>query len=218
MSILKSIVPLAAGIMLLMAGGQLAYSQGGEVGFGGGGSFYTEKTVTAPAGNAKAGFETGFAASGWIGQNLYKYIGGEVRYLFGVNDMKLNADGTKTTFGGRSHSIHYNLLFHMTPLGAKVRPFVAVGGGIKGYYGVGEETAAQPGQDYAVLTHTSDWKGLVVFGGGIKFAVSKSVYLRAEFYDYLTPMPTKVISPAPGAELSGWIHDFVPMFGVSFTF
>jgi len=36
--------------------------------------------------------------------------------------------------------------------------------------------------------------------------------------DYITPFPNKVIAPAPGAKVGGWLQDFVPMFGVSWTF
>ena len=218
MSRLMSTLPLVAFIMMLGASEQLVYGQRGDIGFGGGGSFYRENTVNAPAGRAKVGFENGFSAGGWIGQNMYRYIGGEIVYLFEQNDLKLNAGSARPTFGGRSHAIHYDLLIHATPVGSKVRPFVSVGGGIKGYYGTGTETPSQPGQDYAILTKTSDWKGLLVVGGGIKFALSSRLNLKIEFQDYMTPFPTKVITPAQGAGIGGWVHDFVPMIGLGFTF
>jgi hypothetical protein len=59
---------------------------------------------------------------------------------------------------------------------------------------------------------------MVTFGGGIKYAFSPRVLLRAEVRDYFTQFPTKVIAPAPGAHLSGWLHDIVPMVGVTFVF
>jgi len=210
---------LAVLALALAAGSQLALAQSRiEVGFGGGGSLYTEKTVSAPAGEAKTGFEPGFAVNGWVAQDLYRYLSGEVHYSFQMNDLKLTGAGPKYTFGGRAHSIYYNLLIHTAPSGAKTRAFVAVGGGIKGYQGTGEEIPNQPGQDFVLLSKTTDWKGLVVFGGGIKYALSDGVVIRAEVYDYFTQTPVVVLQPAPGAELGGWIHNIVPSFGIGFRF
>lgn len=36
--------------------------------------------------------------------------------------------------------------------------------------------------------------------------------------DDFSQFPTKVIAPAPGAHLSGWLHDLVRMVGVTFVF
>jgi hypothetical protein len=36
-------------------------------------------------------------------------------------------------------------------------------------------------------------------------------------HDYLTPFPKEVITPNPPSKVSGWIHDIVPMFGLSYT-
>ncbi|MCP5112469.1 MAG: outer membrane beta-barrel protein [bacterium] len=197
---------------------QAANAQGGEVGLAGGGSFYLDQTVTAEGGEAKAGFDPGFAVSGWIGHNMYKYLGGEIRYMFEQQGMKLNGPGGSASFSGRSHALHYNFLIHTAPNDAKVRPFVAVGGGIKGYQGTGTEVVAQPSQEFALLSKTNDWKGLIVFGGGVKFAVSDNVSFRVEVYDYFSQTPTKVIAPAPGASIGSWFHNFVPMVGVSIRF
>ena len=60
---------------------------------------------------------------------------------------------------------------------------------------------------------------MVSVGGGIKFAISPSIQLRVEVHDYLTPFPSKVITPNQGTKGGGgWLQDFVPMFGLSFTF
>lgn len=213
------IIIFTAGWMLLPgAGDRFAAAQRAEVGFGGSGSFYSERTVTAPPRTATTGFEAGWGAGAWVAHHMYRYVSGEVRYWLQQNDLKLAAGGTKTTFGGRTHAIHYDLLIHAAPMGSAVRPYVAVGGGVKGYFGTGEETAVQPLQDYALLTKTSEWKGLITVGGGVKFSLGPRVILRVEVKDYLTPFPTEVIAPAPGADLGGWIHNIVPQFGVSFTF
>lgn len=210
---------MAALLLALVAGSHLAYGQSRlEAGFGGGGSLYTEKTVTSPAGDAQTGLKPGFTVSGWVAQDLYRYVGGELRYSYQMNDLKLTGAGPEYTFGSRAHSIHYNFLVHTAPAGEKVRAFVAVGGGLKGYQGTGDEIPNQPAQDIVLLSKTSEWKGLVVFGGGLKYAVSDGVVIRVEVYDYFTQTPTAVLQPAPGAQLGGWIHNIVPSFGIGFRF
>ena len=196
----------------------MAYGEGGEVGFGGGGSFYSERTATSPAGDGKVGFDNGFAVSGWVGHNMYQYLGGEIRYMYQQNDLKLDAGSGSAKFSGRTQAVNYNFHIHTAPKDSKVRPFLAVGGGLKGYAGTGTEIPNQPGADIVLLTKTTEWKGVIVFGGGIKYAVSDHVALRVEVYDYFSQVPTKVITPAPGGDLGGWFHNLVPSFGVSFTF
>jgi len=33
----------------------------------------------------------------------------------------------------------------------------------------------------------------------------------------VSPFPTKVITPNVGAKSGGWLHDFVPMIGISYV-
>jgi hypothetical protein len=48
--------------------------------------------------------------------------------------------------------------------------------------------------------------------------LGQHAFLRTEFRDYVTPFPKKVITPATGAKVSGWLHDIVPMVGIGFSF
>ena len=214
----RLVISLAACVLLFFGATQAANAQGGEVGFAGGGSFYINQTVKAEAGEIKAGFEPGFAVSAWGGHNMHRYVGGEVRYMFQQQDMKLDGSGEKVTFSGRSHAVHYNVLIHTASTDSNVRPFFAVGGGIKGFQGTGTESVDQPLQEFALLSKTTEWKPLIVFGGGVKFAVSESVLLRVEVYNYMSQTPKKVIAPAPGASIGSWFHNLVPMFGLSIQF
>jgi hypothetical protein len=214
----KLVLWYASAVLLLTAFGRSALAQKGEIGFGGGGSIYLNSTVAGPSTDAKVGFGNGFSAGVWGAHNMYRRLGGEIRYLFEHNKLEVSSGSNKATFAGRSHAIHYNLVFYDQDSESRVRPFFAVGGGVKGYEGTGEETAFQPLQNVALLTKTSQWKPLIVFGGGFKFAVGSSKDLRVEFYDYFTPFPTEVIAPAPGADFGGWIHNFVPTIGLSFVF
>jgi len=52
----------------------------------------------------------------------------------------------------------------------------------------------------------------------VKLSLGGPVLLRLEFRDYITPFPREVITPAMGAEIKGWLHDFVPTVGFGFKF
>ena len=189
-----------------------------EFGGGGGGSFYQSKTLTSAAGSADAGFDTGFAGAVWLGQNMYPKIGGELRYEYAKNDLHLKGGGTTVNFSGYTHAIHYDILYHATPTGSKVRPYVFAGGGLKMFAGTGKETAFQGFNRIAVLSNTTEYGTLLSVGGGIKFAISKRVQLRAEFRDNITPFPSKVITPVNGAKGNGWVQNFLPLFGITYLF
>lgn len=209
---------LVCSICLLTIAVSPAVAQKGEVGAGGGGSIYLNNKVTGLSGTADAGHQQGFAAAGWIGHNSSNYVGGEIGYMFQKNDLKVSSGGTKVTFRGQSHAVHYDILIYGSPRGSAVRPYALVGGGVKGYYGTGRETAFQPLSNFAILTKTHEWRPLLVGGGGVKVAMGSSASLRVEFRDYITPFPKEVIAPGPGAKISGWVHNFVPLVGFSFTF
>jgi len=191
-----------------------AMAQRWEFGAGAAGTFYTSKSVSVGSLKADTGFKSGFGATAWLGNDMHNYIGGEIRYLYQQNDLKLNT----YTFGGRSYTIHYDFLIHGAPRSAKVRPFIAGGAGFRRYEGTGREVAVQPFNNFAFLTRTSDWVPVVSVGGGIKFLPSKRLAFRAEFRDYISPVPNQVITAAPGAKLNGWFHNFVASFGVSVLF
>ena len=200
-----------------------AYAQRYEFGLHGGGSFYTDRTVTATAAGGatsegKAGFATGFGGGFTLGNSMYDLLGGELRYTYLRNDMKLEGGGQTVKFGGEAHAFHYDLLFHTAKFGSKVRPYIAVGGGAKYYRGIGTENAFQPLSNLAILTKDDEVRPMVSFGGGVKVGISDRVLFRVDVHDLFSQIPTKVITPAPGASLSGWIHNLVPTAGISFTF
>ena len=43
------------------------------------------------------------------GTTCTSIIGGEIRYTFLQNDMKLESGSAKATFGAQAHAIHYDL-------------------------------------------------------------------------------------------------------------
>ncbi len=195
-----------------------ALAQRWEFGAGAAGTFYTSKEVTAGSLKANAGFKSGWGASAWLGNDMHNYIGGEIRYMYQKNDLRLEGNGREYVFGGRSQTIHYDFLIHAAPRKAKVRPFLAAGAGFRGYEGTGREVAVQPLNNFAFLTRTTQWVPVVSIGGGVKFIPAKRLAFRGEFRNYISPVPDNVITAAPGAKLGGWYHNFVALFGVSVLF
>ena len=204
-------------VCLAVALTPLAMAQKWEFGGGVGGGFYTSEDVTAPGGSASAKIDTNLAGSAWLDNNSVNRWGGELRFDYQLGDLALNSGGTSATFGAQSYAIHYDVLWHFTPNGSKIRPYVAVGAGIKVYQGTGTEVAYQPLSQFALLTKDQDLTPLVSAGAGIKMQLSPRVQLRVEVHDYATPFPKQVIAPNTGAKVGGWLQDFVPSVGLSFT-
>ena len=214
---MKSLLQLgAAAVLLMLMASEAALAQRWEIGGGAGGSFYTGKTVSRANLTANAKFDSGWGATGYAGHNMYRLVGGEIRYSFLKNDAKLSSGSSQALFGANAHAIHYDVLLHATGAGSSIRPFVAVGGGIKVFQGTGREVVAQPLGNLAFLTKTSEYKPLLTFGAGVKLNVSKRVGFRVEVKDYFSQFPKEVIAPASGSKLSGdWIHNFVAMVSIS---
>ncbi len=204
--------------VVLFAAASAALAQSWEVGAAGGYGFYTKKSVTAGSATGEVGFENGFAASGWLGNDMHRYIGGEFRYTYRKGDLFVSSGGTKATFAGEAHAIHYDFLIHAAPRGARVRPFAAIGAGIKVYRGTGKTEVFQPLSNLALLSPVTETKGMASVGGGVKFHLTDSIVFRVEVRDYITPIPKQVIAPSVGAKFSGIIHDIVPTFGIAAVF
>ena len=198
--------------------GQVSEGQIWEVGGSAGYSSYRNVAISAPAGQGKAGFAPGVIFSVFGGHNMYNHIGGEFRYTYTANDLKLSAAGTEARMNGDSQTFHYDFLFHAKKRASRVRPFLAAGAGAKLYRGTGTERAVQPLIQFAALTRTSEVQPLISIGGGVKYTVSSHVQLRVDFRDYVTPFPKKVVAPRSHSSLSGWLHDFTPTVGISYIF
>ena len=201
---------------LALAGTCLA--QQWDVGVAGGVGIYKNVTVTRGSQEASAGFKPGVVVGAFTTQNISEHLGGQLRYTLGLNDMKLSSGGTETTFSAQTHAVHYDVLLFGAHRDATVRPFLAGGGGVKFYRGTGTEQVTQPLGQFAILSKTSHVRGLISVGGGVKVKVGARLYLTLEARDYITPAPTKVITPFSGSKLNGWMHEITPMLGVSIGF
>lgn len=195
-----------------------AWAQQWEIGVGGGASFYTKQTLTSPAGSAEASFSPGYGFTAFAGQTGNRY-GGEVRYTYLFNDMKLNGVGKSFTFGGRSQIITYDfMIFAGGNKESKFRPYFSVGGGMKQYEGTGADMAVQPVGSVAVLTRTSQWKPVISGGAGVRVQTGARTVVRAELKAYASQNPKEVITPVTGAGGDSWIINFAPMFSIAFIF
>ncbi len=206
------------GFTLLFAAGTCCFAQDWSVGLAGGYSFYNNATIDSAAGNAEAGFTSRFAAGAALGENVSEHIGGELRYTFLDGFSQLSSQGTRVNMSAYSNDVHYDFLFYATPRRARVRPYAAVGGGIKRYDGVGRQLTYEPLSNFAVLDKGHQVEGMLSVGGGVKFSLGDRWEARLDFRDYATPFPTRLFAVPTTSSVHGWLNDFVPMIGIDYTF
>ena len=180
--------------------------------------FYRNASVDAPAGKVTAGFTNRVAAGVVIGEDLYQHFSGELRYVYQDGDPFVSSGSTKGNTQGQSHSVHYDMLFHARPREARLRPFGAVGVGLKYFETTGPAPVQQPFPGIVTLTNDSELRLLVSVGGGVKYRFGNHVILRGDFRDYISPFPKRLFVPAQGGTDRGIFHQFTPMFGVSYWF
>ena len=196
----------------------LLLSQHWEVGADSGYGSFRNVPVTAGTATGSAGFSPGFAFGGLFGNQINRLVGGEVRYTYQADDLRVSSGSTEARATARSHALHYDVLIHATPKESAVRPFLAAGAGVKFYQGTGAEPPFQPLSNLVVLSHSHEAQPLISVGGGVKIKVSPRALLRVDFRDYATPLPTTLLATPANSKISGWMHDFVFLVGVSTVF
>jgi Outer membrane protein beta-barrel domain len=196
----------------------LAAGQTWEAGVLGGFGITPETSVTSAAGSASTGFKNGGTFGIFGGANDYSYIGGEASYLYRLSDLKVASGGTQVNFAGHTQFLDFRFLVHFASREKRFRPFVALGGGVAIYSGTGEPNAAQPLNNFVALTNTRETKPMASGAAGIKYRLTQHLGLRFEFRDYATPFPNRLISPAPGVSLNGWLQNFEAIGGIAGVF
>jgi len=205
---------LAAAVLAAGACSAQQYEVGGTIGYG----WYRDGTIYGAGASAQAGIRNRFAAGFAIGEDLYEHISGEVRYLYQDGHPFLSSGGTKEDIQGQSHAFSYAMLFHVARRERRLRPFLELGAGAKGYIIAGPPPAPQLLANLGTLTTQDEWKFLVTAGGGLKYRLARRVLLRADFIDYMTAFPKRQIAPAGNNTARGIFQQFTPLFGVSYTF
>jgi hypothetical protein len=208
---------LALSIVLISAATAVSAQQWEFGGLGGGG-FLSNVSASGAGSSATAGFAPGAAFGVFLGNNLYRNLGGEIRYEYMQNDLRLTSNGQTAQFTGAAHAIHYDLIYHTNRKESPVQFFAALGGGMKLFRGTGAEQAYQPLSQFGYFTKTQEIKPMLSVGGGFTYRLTRHVYLRAEVRDFITPFPTKVLTPAPGIKYGSILQDLVPMVGFSYIY
>ena len=190
-----------------------------EVGALGGYAWYHDATITNQFGQASVGMAPKGGIGAVFGENLYKHIGGEVRWMLLFGPPRLSANGIDVTRSGYSNLVHYDLLIHTTPAEARVRPFLAGGAGVRVFTATGRRNfLQQPLASFALLNEENEAEALISAGGGLKVMLKKDVQLRFDFRAYMSPAPKELFRPTGTALIHGWIYTFVPSLGVSYVF
>jgi hypothetical protein len=209
---------ILSSIALLVALPCLLLSQHWEVGADGGYGVFRDASVTAGTASGSAGFSPGIAVGALLGNQINRLVGGEIRYTYRDDDLRVSSGSTEAKATAKSHALHYDVLIHATSKDSPVRPFLAIGAGVKLYRGTGAEPSFQPLSNLVVLSHTNEAQPLISAGGGVKIRVSPRALVRLDFRDYATPLPTSLLATPGNSKISGWMHDFVFLVGVSTTF
>jgi hypothetical protein len=193
----------------------LLSGQNWEVGGAAGYGLSRDVPVTAGSASGSTGLAPGVAFGALLGNQISTRIGGEARYTYQSNDLRVSSGSTKATAGAESHAIHYDVLIHAAKDEAPVRPFLAAGAGVRLYRGTGGEPSFQPLNNLVVLSHTNEAQPLISVGGGVKFSIGRRALLRLDFRDYATPLPSSLLAAPPNSKITGWVHDFVFLIGIS---
>ena len=201
---------------LLSAGACIAqpFEIGGLAGYG----VYRDVSINSAFGTATAGIRNRFVAGAVAGEDLYRHISGEIRYVYQDGDPFISMGNVRGNVQGQSHSLSYDVLFHLHDREAKFRPYFAAGIGAKYYRVTGPAPVPQPLPQVALLTTDSEWKVQYDFGVGVKYRLQRHVYLCADFRDYITPFPKDIFFPVLNATDRGIFNQFTPTVGVSYWF
>lgn len=168
-----------------------------------------------PAGAAEAGIGPRYALSATVGRQFAGHFALELGWTLQDGDFELSSGSRKTAFDANAHSLHGDLLVYLRRPAAKLRPYVMAAAGVKIYRGL-EAPLPRPLGEFGSFRDGNDARALAAFGGGLEYTLAPHWALRLDLRDNATPFPSAVIVPAAGANLGGWLHDFVASAGVTF--
>ena len=205
---------LALAMLLSCSCAAQPWEIGGLAGF----AWYQNATITNPTGSVEAGFTPKFATGVVFGENIHKYIGGEVRWMLIFGQPLLRMDGIQANATGYTNLVDYDLFIHTARERAKIRPFLAAGAGVKVYSETGGINLTQPLLGFAVLRRVNQTEPLIRVGGGLKYKVHRHVQFRVDFRTYMTPTPDELFRRTLVSTIHGWVYNFVPTVGLSYLF
>jgi hypothetical protein len=141
---------------------------------------------------------TGGAWGGRVGANVSNYIGLELMYEYMVNNVSFqapNGPGVPTySFGNRNQYIALNPVFHFTPKGSRVRPYVTVGVGAAQFTPTSnaKKIARDPTVNavYGSGNLNDNLQVAMNYGGGVKVHLSDHIGLRFDARGFFSRNPT----------------------------
>ena len=113
-----------------------------ELGAIGGYGWYHDSSITNGLGSAQAGIPARAAFGVTLTENIYNYVGGEIRYLFRFGGPELKSPGIEANLDGHTNLVTYDFLFYTSSKESSIRPYIAAGAGIKVYTGLGPRFSA----------------------------------------------------------------------------
>jgi hypothetical protein len=191
-----------------------------ELGAIGGYGWYHDSSIINGLGSAQAGIPPRAAFGVTLTENMYDYVGGEIRYLFRFGGPELRSSGIEANLDGHTNLVTYDFLFYTSSKESSIRPYIAAGAGIKVYTGLGSRflDLNQPLANLALLRPVNQVEPAISVGGGMKFRMPKRTQLRVDFRAYMTPLPDQLFRPIGPSVIHGWLYDFVPLGGISYVF
>ena len=191
-----------------------------ELGAIGGYGWYHDSSITNGLGSAEAGIPARAAFGVTLTENMYNYVGGEIRYLFRFGGPELKSSGIEANLDGHTNLVTYDFLFYTSSKESSIRPYIAAGAGIKVYTGLGPRFLGlnQSLANLALLRPVNQVEPAISVGGGMKFRMPKRTQLKVDFRAYMTPLPDKLFRPIGPSVIRGWLYDFVPLAGISYVF
>jgi opacity protein-like surface antigen len=167
-------------VMLVSGGMAQDWEVGGSVGYGA----YRSGTVFGSNGQtATAEILNRFTAGAVVADQPYDFISAELRWTYQDGHAVLTAAGVREEMDGHSHTVTYDVLFHFHRRERRLRPFFAVGAGIKGYIANGPPPQQNPLAAVATLVERDEWKPVLDLGGGVKYRLTEKIQLRFDFRD-----------------------------------
>lgn len=129
------------------------------------------------------------------------FLAHELSYGFDRDSLELSGEdlGAVTV-----HQFFYDLMLHLTPRGAVVRPFVVGGLGFSSFF--------PPSTD--ILQTGGTTKFGFNFGGGLKFKLSRLVGLRVDIRDHVSSKPNILNL----SDVTGQLHQVEYSAGLSLSF
>ena len=100
----------------------LLLSQHWEVGADGGYGAFRDVSVSAGTATGTTGFSSGYTFGALLGSQFNRLAGGEIRYTYQADDLRVSLGSTEVKAKARSQALHYDVLIHATSMDSPVRP------------------------------------------------------------------------------------------------